>query len=178
MTIIPEVMELDCTSIVNSALTRNARIGLSRVEKKRITSGFVLSGSTVEESKEREKRMKPRKKIGLLISFAFLPNRPKRKPRIIKKDASRVELSTANCAVTVVPMLLPSIIPKLLLKEMIPVFTSITVVTVTAELECITAVDNAPTSVPRYLFLANLPITDLNLSEANSCISLLRFSMA
>lgn len=103
--------------------------------------------------------MRPRKNIGFEIILNFGPKRPTKKPMIIMIEAKVIELTNARYAVTVVPMLLPNIMPRLLVNEIIPVFTSITVITVTAELDCISAVIVAPTIVPEILFLTNLPIT-------------------
>jgi hypothetical protein len=132
----------------------------------------------LEERRFKVNNIRPRKKIGLLISLDFLLTIPKKKPRIIKIDAMVAELTKANCAVTVVPILLPKITPKLLLKEITPVLTNTTAITVTAEEDCVMAVASAPTKVPMYLFLTNFAIISLNLSDARLCNSLLRFYIA
>ena len=153
---------------VNIAPTKYANAGLERCEKKFITSGLSLSGCTVEESRERENSKKPIKKMGLLINFVFLPTIPSIKPTIINMEERTVEFNSTNCAVIVVPILLPKSIPKLLLKEITPVLTSITTITVTAELDCIMAVSIAPKRVPVYLFFDTLPRNPLNLFAAKS----------
>ena len=175
---IPEVIELECMSIVKSIATKYATKGLDKCEKKFIIFGSPLNGSILEERMFKAKRIKPRKKIGLLIIFIFLPKKRETKPRIMRIGAIASDCIKASCAVIVVPILLPKITPRLLRKEMIPVFTSTTVNTVIAELDCIAAVENAPTNVPTNLFLTSFAIILLNLSAANSCISLLRFSIA
>lgn len=178
ITIIPVVTELECIRAVNIALTRNATTGFERLEKKSITSGFSFRGDSVEESREREKSKKPRKKSGLLINFVFLPKIFNINPVIISSGARTVESSNTNCAVIVVPILAPKIIPKLLLNEITPVLTSDTVITFTAVLDWIIAVRIEPKRVPMYLFLDTLPRNSLNLLVARSCISLLRLSIA
>ena len=76
---------------VNSALTKYARIGLENSEKRAITSGLFFNGSIVEESRDREKSIKPRKKTGFPIIFALLPPiSPIKKPMMMNKDAKTV----------------------------------------------------------------------------------------
>jgi hypothetical protein len=143
-----------------------------------ITSGLSFSGSILEESKLKVNRIRPRKNIGLLTSLNFLLAKPNRNPKIIRIDAIAGAFNKANCAVIVVPILLPNIIPRLFLKDIIPVLTKTTDITVTAVEDWIIAVERAPKRVPIYLFPANLEITSLNLSDAKPCNSLLRFSIA
>ena len=154
--------------IVKRAVTTNATVGLSNSANSLINSGLFFNGSTVDESQFNVKRIKPKKNIGLLINFNFLFNIPRTNPITINTEAITEEFTSANCAVIVVPMLAPRIIPKLLLKDIIPVLTKTTANTVTAELDCVIAVAKAPTNVPFTLFLTNLDINFLNFSEANS----------
>lgn len=151
---------------------------MEKLERKEITSGLVLNGAMLEESRERENRIKPRKKIDLLIILDFFPTNPKKNPMIMSIGANSVDCRSTSWAVMVVPILLPKIIPKLFLKEIIPVLTNTTVITVIAELDCTIAVEIAPRIVPIYLFLTSFPIPLRNFSAASSWISLLRFSIA
>ena len=116
-----------------------------------------------------EKSIKPRKKTGLLKILYLFPRIPNRNPHIISREARGIELSNAKCAVTVVPILLPNIIGKLFENDIIPVLTSDIIITVTAVLDCITAVVPAPRNVAMILFFTNLPSILLNLFEASCC---------
>jgi hypothetical protein len=129
------VIELECTIIVKRALIKYATRGFERWEKKSITTGLSLSGSMLIERRLRANSIKPKKKIGLLTILNFLPKRPNTNPRIMSIEAIAAELTRANCAVIVVPTLLPKIIPKLLEKDIIPVLTKTTAIAVTAELD-------------------------------------------
>lgn len=174
---IPDVAELDCINAVKSAPEIYAIKGLESWLKIVLTYGSVLNGSRVFVSRVSEKSMNPKKNIGLLKILNFLPKIPNRNPTIISIEAKGIELSSARCAVTVVPILLPNIIGRLLSNEIIPVLTKVITITVTAVLDCITAVVPAPRKVAMILFFTSLPSTLLNLFEANCCNWLLRFSI-
>ena len=168
ITIRPVINELDCTIAVKRTLMAYAIRGFERLGKRDIISGLLFNGSSAEDIRESESRRNPIWNIGLPIILLFLPKELIKKPITINSGASIVESINTSCAVSVVPILLPKRIPMLLWNDIAPVFTSRTIITVTALLDCTKAVSIAPKRVPTYLFLENFVKRSLNFVAANS----------
>ena len=83
----------------------------------------------------------------------------RKKPRIINTGANEVNLKATNCAVIVVPIFAPNIIPILFLNESTPAFTRLMAMTEVAELDWIKAVTIAPKRRP---IPENLVVLDKN----------------
>ena len=71
------------------------------------------------------------------------------KPARMKTGAKAVRFRATSWEVSVVPRFAPKMIPSDAVNEMIPAFTSPTVMTVVAVLDWTTAVTSAPAAVPR-----------------------------
>jgi len=155
-----------------------AKNGLERYENIFTKSGLSFKGAIDEERTFKERRIKPRKNNGFPIILEFLPPYWRRYPIIKSRQASIPPSIRVNCAVIVVPILLPNMTPRLLSNEMTPVLTNAIAMDIIAVLDCIKAVPIAPTIVAEHLFLTSLDIFFRKFSVANSCISLVRLSTA
>ena len=88
--------------------------------------------------------------VGLGIKFIITA------PKKTNIGAIADNLKATSIAVTVVPILAPSMIPQALESAIKPELTKVTTITVAVLEDCITAVKNSPTSTPVSLVLVNV----------------------
>ncbi len=95
---------------------------------------------------------------------------------MMKTGAKAVSLKATSCAVTVVPILEPKMMPTLFLKESTPALTRLMAMTEVAELDWMTAVTKAPISTPTTGIFVVLARNFRNFSPEIRWISSEKFS--